>query len=147
MGTGTRRTTILLYGTRVLYGLSNHGPGRHRRPSRHRSRAPPVTVAAAAAAASGGAHAPHVVQVWNSNNPARMRGGGGRGSSVWSKVGLCAVRFCPHTVFMSFAGVVIIIVIIDRHTLLSEDQIFRRYFQSDALPPESTRKSKYPKHL
>jgi len=47
----------------------------------HRSRAPPVTVAAAAAA-SGGAHAPHVVQVWNSNNPARMRGGGGRGSSV-----------------------------------------------------------------
>jgi len=48
----------------------------------HRSRAPPVTVAAAAAAASGGAHAPHVVQVWNSNNPARMRGGGGRGSSV-----------------------------------------------------------------
>jgi len=100
MGTGTRRTTILLYGTRVLYGLSNHGPGRHRRPSRHRSRAPPVTVAAAAA--SGGAYAPHVVQVWNSNNPARMRGGGGRGSSVWSKVGLCAVR--PHAVFMSFGG-------------------------------------------
>jgi len=71
-----------------------------------------------------------------------MRGGGGRGSSVWSKVGLCAVR--PHTVFMSFAGVVIIIVIIDRHTLLSEDQIFRRYFQSDALPPEPTRKGEYP---
>jgi len=123
MGTSTRRTTILLYGTRVLYGLSNHGPGRHRRPSRHRSRAPPVTVEAAA---SGGAHAPHVVQVWNSNNPARMRGGGGRGSSVWSKVGLCAVR--PRAVFMSFAGVVIIIVIIDRHTLLSDDQILRRYF-------------------
>jgi len=91
----------------VLYGPSNH-----RRPSRHRSRAPPVTVAAAAA--SGGAHAPHVVQVWNSNNPARMRGGGGRGSSVWSKVGLCAVR----AVFMSFADVVIIVVITAdrRHT-------------------------------
>lgn len=35
MGTGTRRTTILWYGTRVLYGLSNH-----RRPSRHTGLAP-----------------------------------------------------------------------------------------------------------
>jgi len=65
-----------------------------------------------------------------------MRGGGGRGSSVWSKVGLCAVR--PHAaVFMSFAGVVIIVVIIDRHStsLLQTIKIivFRRYFQSLAF--------------
>lgn len=115
-----RGARLLLYGTRVFYAprsiaasrahrrrpSSRAGRRRRRRqPSRHRplvsqtaTPPPPPRVIVGYGWGARAASSPHVVQVWNSNNPTRMLGGGGgRGSSVvvWSKVGfLCGALLC-----------------------------------------------------